>query len=472
MGRLVIIDDDAEMRSMIEDHLKASGYETKSFGRPDEAMSAILGGDLLPTVVVTDMQMPEMNGIEVVKRLKAKEPDLPVIVMTAFATVESAVEAMRKGAFDYITKPFKLADLSFVVERAVQMSKLAAENKTLRDELKKNFTKGTLIGKSRPMRELFELIERVAPAQSNILITGESGTGKEVVARTIHQLSPRGQGSFVAVNCTAIPETLLESELFGHAKGSFTGADRRKTGLFEEANGGTLFLDEIGDMVPALQAKLLRVLQERRVRPVGETKDVEIDVRVIAATHKDLKKGIREGLFREDLYYRLNVIPLHIPALRHRREDIPMLARFFLQKYAAANKSIALEMSPGAMHILMHRSWPGNVRELENTVERLTVLARKPIIDEHDLPHPEAFEVDDFYGRMIQDLPSLEDLEKRYIHFVLQKFGGKKEKASQVLGINRRTLYRKEREYGFVASQGGEDSLDHQEGEGRREFEF
>lgn len=450
MSQLIVIDDDVDMRAMVEDHLKAAGYEVASFSQPDQALSQILSSEVAPLTVITDLQMPEINGIEVTRRVKSKFPDVPVVVMTAYGSVESAVEAMRKGAFDYVTKPFKLSELSFTIDRAVQMAKLASENKVLRAELKRNFSKGNLLGKSKVMKELFELMERVAPAQSNILITGESGTGKEVVARTIHGMSPRAQRPFVAVNCTAIPETLLESELFGHAKGSFTGADRRKAGLFEEAEGGTLFLDEIGDMDPALQAKLLRVLQERRIRPVGETKDIEIDVRVMAATHKDLKKAIREGLFREDLYYRLNVIPIHIPALRHRREDIPLLAQAFLEKYAAANNSPAQGFTPEVLHLLMSRPWGGNVRELENMIERLSVLSRKPLIEAADLPEQESAEVEDFYGRMIHDLPSLEDLEKRYIQFVLNKFGGKKEKASQVLGINRRTLYRKEREYGFV----------------------
>jgi len=448
---LVVIDDDPEMRSMVEDHLKASGYEVKAYGQPEQALSDILGDRVLPSVVITDLQMPQLSGIEVTKRLKAKLPDLPIIVMTAFGSVESAVDAMRKGAFDYVTKPFKLTEFSFTVDRAHQVSRLSSENKILRAEVKKTYSKGNLIGKSQTMRDLFELIETVSPAQSNVLITGESGTGKEVVARTIHNMSPRGKAHFVAVNCTAIPETLLESELFGHAKGSFTGADKRKLGLFEEAQGGSLFLDEIGDMEPSLQAKLLRVLQERKIRPVGETKDIEIDVRVIAATHKDLKKAIKEGLFREDLYYRLNVIPIHIPPLRHRKEDIPLLAHAFLEKYAATNKTGERSFSPSALHVLMERPWPGNVRELENMVERLTVMSRKPIIDDSDLPQPESAEVEDFYGQMTQDLPSLEDLEKRYIQFVLVKYGGRKEKVSQVLGINRRTLYRKEREYGFVS---------------------
>ena len=451
MIEIVVIDDDREMRSMVEDHLKSEGYQVKSFGHPDEALSQLLGGELTPRVVVTDLQMPEMSGIEVVKRVKAKYSELPIIVMTAFGSIESAVDAMRKGAFDYITKPFKLSELGFTVERAVMMSKLAAENKILRAEVKKTYAKGSLLGKSKPMKELFELLERVAPAQSNILITGESGTGKEMVARTIHNMSPRAQANFVAVNCTAIPETLLESELFGHAKGSFTGADKRKKGLFEEAEGGTLFLDEIGDMELSLQAKLLRVLQERKIRPVGETKDQDINVRVVAATHKDLKKAIRDGLFREDLFYRLNVIPIHIAPLRHRKEDIPLLAQSFLEKYAAMNHSPVRGFSPATLHLLMENPWPGNVRELENMTERLVVMARHSQIEESDLPTADGGTPEDFYGKMTQDLPNIECLERRYIQFVLAKVGGRKDRASQILGINRRTLYRKEQEYGTVS---------------------
>lgn len=459
MSLIAVIDDDREMRLMVEDHLKASGYEVRGFAHPQEALAEILGDQFLPDVVVTDLQMPELSGIEVTKRLKAKHADLPVVVMTAFGSIESAVDAMRKGAFDYLTKPFKLIELSLVVERALTMSRLTRDNKVLRAEIKKGFGKGRLTGKSKAMREIFDLLERVAPAQSSILITGESGTGKEVIARTLHEMSPRAAKPFIAVNCTAIPETLLESELFGHAKGSFTGADRRKLGLFEEANGGTLFLDEIGDMAPGLQAKLLRVLQERQIRPVGETKTIDLDVRVIAATHKDLKKAIQEKLFREDLFYRLNVIPVQVPPLRHRKEDIPLLAQTFLEKYAALNQSPVRGFAPLALHLLVERSWPGNVRELENLIERMVVMSRGSQLDEGDVPANDATPVEDFYGQMTQDLPNLETLERRYIEFVLIKSGGKKDKASQILGINRRTLYRKEREYGFV-SAGDEEPSD------------
>lgn len=453
MCQILIIDDDREMRLMVEDYLKTAGFEVQSYSAPDKALADILSGSVVPQTILTDLQMPEMSGVEIVKRVKSKFPEIPVLVMTAFGSIESAVDAMRKGAFDYITKPFKLGELTITIERALLMSQLTRDNRVLRSEIKKDFSKNNLLGKSKSMLEILDLLEMASPAQSNILITGESGTGKEVIAKTIHNMSPRASHPFVAVNCTAIPETLLESELFGHAKGSFTGADKRKLGLFEEAKGGTLFLDEIGDMDPSLQAKLLRVLQERRIRPVGESKDLEIDVRVIAATHKDLKKAIREGLFREDLYYRLNVIPIQVPPLRHRKEDIPLLAQSFLEKYAAINNSAVRGFSPLALHALTERQWPGNVRELENLVERLVVMTRKSLIDDTDLPQMELNQVEDFYGSMTQDLPDLEQLEKRYIEFVLVKTGDKKDRAAQILGINRRTLYRKERDYGFVSDE-------------------
>lgn len=463
MAKIVVIDDDKEMRSLVEDHLKSQAYEVHGFHSPVVALEKILSDEVTPDLIVTDLQMPDMNGIEVIRRAKAHHPEVPVIVMTAFGSIESAVDAMRKGAFDYLTKPFKLSELNIVVTRALEMGRLSKENVLLRAEVKKGFSKGLITGKSKPMRDLVTLIERIAPANSSVLITGESGTGKEVVARTLHQMSSRAEKPFVAINCTAIPETLLESELFGHIKGSFTGADKRKFGLFEEAQGGTLFLDEIGDMDLSLQAKLLRVLQERKIRPVGETKDIDVDVRVVAATHKDIKKAIREGLFREDLFYRLNVIPVVIPPLRHRRDDIPLLAQTFLLKYAAINNSPARSFSPGALLLLVNRSWPGNVRELENLVERLVVLARASIISEDEIPLPENEDVDTFFASSAQSLITLEEMEKRYLQYVLTKTGGKKDKTAQILGINRRTLYRKEREYGWVTEELSPDgeSLEH-----------
>ncbi len=458
MNKIIVIDDDKEMRLLVEDYLRNLKYNVHGFASPVHALEKILAFDESPDLILTDLHMPEINGLELIKRIKSQHCEIPIIVMTAFGSIETAVDAIRKGAYDYITKPFKLSELGVTVDRALQVSRLTKENRFLRDEVKKSFSKWHIVGKSKPMIDLISLIERISPANSNVLIMGESGTGKEVVAKTIHHLSPRALKPFVAINCTAIPESLLESELFGHCKGSFTGADKRKIGLFEEAHGGTLFLDEIGDMDLGLQAKLLRVLQERTIRPVGEVKDIEVDVRVLAATHKDIKKAIREGLFREDLFYRLNVIPVMIPPLRYRREDIPLLAQSFLEKYAALNKSKVREFSPGAMMLLVNRSWPGNVRELENLIERVVVLSRSQVVQEEEIPLPENEDLDAFFAQNAQSMISLEELEKRYLQYVLTKTGGKKDKTAQILGVNRRTLYRKEREYGWVTEEESDDS--------------
>lgn len=446
--RVTVIDDDSEMRAMLRDFLTGEGYKVSEFPNAKVALETLKAdsGDL----VITDLNMPEMTGLEFIRLFKAAQPDTPVILITAFGTIETAVEAMRAGVFDYIVKPFKLTEISVKVARALEIQKLQADVELLREEVKKNWSFAGIIGKSPGMEEVFDLIKRVSHATSNVLISGESGTGKERVARAIHQNGPRASKAFVAVNCTAIPESLMESELFGHAKGSFTGAHQRKKGLFEEAEGGTLFLDEIGDMDMALQAKLLRVIQERKIRAVGDTLDREIDVRIVAATHKDLKAAIKNGTFREDLYYRLAVIPIVIPPLRHRREDIPLLAQTFLKRYSAANGAKVTGFTQDATLRMMDMTWEGNVRELENWVERAVVLARGTLIDVTDLPKAAETSVESFFGSTASQFPTIEDLEKRYMKFILDKTGGKKEKAAQILGINRRTLYRKEREYGFV----------------------
>lgn len=453
LGHIVVVDDDAELRSMLTDHLALNNYRVTAFEDGLKAMHYLLSPACEQDgveLVITDLRMPELDGLSLLRQFKPQHPDIPVIIMTAFASVESAIEGLRKGAFDYITKPFKLEEVSHLVEKAVQFCRLKKTTKVLSQEVKKNWILQEMIGKSPSMKGVFDLIVQVAPSNANVLITGESGTGKEVVAKAIHNQSQRARGPFIAINCTAIPETLLESELFGHAKGAFTGANERKKGLFEVANGGTIFLDEIGDMDQGLQAKLLRVLQERKIRPVGENQDKEIDVRVIAATHKDLKKAILNGSFREDLYYRLSVIPIVLPPLRHRQEDIPLLAQHFLSKYSILNGGRVTGFSFEAIQKLMNMNWPGNVRELENMVERMVILAKGSTIQSSDIPNPENQSFENFYGHATEKLPTLEDLEKRYIQLILEKTGGKKEKASQILGINRRTLYRKERDYGFV----------------------
>lgn len=453
LGSIVVIDDDPEMRSMVTDHLVRQGYQVKNFGSSLDAVKYLSssGLDALGTeLVLTDLRMPDLDGLDVLQQIRRLPNQFPVIIMTAFATVDTAIEGLRKGAFDYITKPFKLAELSLTLERALAFYRLKQQNKVLSSELKKTWNRNSIVGKSSAIQSIFDVIERVGPSSSNILVTGESGTGKEVVARALHNISPRSDKPFIAINCTAIPETLMESELFGHTKGSFTGATADKKGLFEEANGGTIFLDEIGDMDLALQAKLLRVLQERTIKPVGGNQFKNIDVRVIAATHKDLKAAIANKTFREDLYYRLAVIPVVMPPLRHRPEDIPLLAHHFLRKYSALNNNKNVVFTQEALQKLMNFPWPGNVRELENMVERLVVMARGSQIDATDIPNTDQSSFEQFYGQSTGDSPTLEQLEKRYIQLILDKTGGKKEKAAQVLGINRRTLYRKEKEYGFT----------------------
>lgn len=462
--QVVVVDDDKEMCALLKDFFGREGYEVHEFTHAPSAFAAISSGDAKPDLVITDLNMPELNGLELTKKLKAVNTDLPILLITAFGTIETAVEAMKAGASDYVIKPFKLNEIALKVERAFHLRDLKSQNQVLRDEVRRSQSFSGIIGKSASMVEVFDLIKRVSNATANVLISGESGTGKEQVARAIHQNGPRARGPFIAINCTAIPETLMESELFGHAKGSFTGAHQRKKGLFEEAEGGTLFLDEIGDMDMSLQSKLLRVLQERKIRSVGDNVDRAIDVRIIAATHKDLKAAIKNNTFREDLYYRLSVIPIVIPPLRHRREDIPILAESFLKRFAAANNSNVTGFTSQAIAKMMEMPWEGNVRELENWVERAVVLSKSSVIDGDELPKTTDVTGDSFFGEMVAQLPTVEDLEKKYIKLVLEKTGGKKEKAAQILGINRRTLYRKEREYGFVEPDSAmESDFDHED---------
>lgn len=459
---ILVIDDDSAMRSMVVDFLRGEGHFVSEAALATEALRRIEANELNVSdadtsqsrkidLVISDLSMPEMNGIDFISKFRALAPQIPIILVTAFGTIETAIEAIRRGAFDYTTKPFKLAEMSITVARALKYRDLHLENLRLQSEIQQTQSFAKIIGKSPGMREVFDLIRRVAPATANVLITGESGTGKERVARAVHDEGPRRVKRFVAINCTAIPEALLESELFGHAKGSFTGAIAKKRGLFEEAEGGTIFLDEIGDMNLALQGKLLRVIQEKKIRAVGDNVDHDIDVRIVAATHKDLKAAIKNGTFREDLYYRLSVIPITIPPLRHRREDIPLLADHFLKKYSISNHSPVKSFSTEAVNRLMNMPWEGNVRELENIVERAVVLTRGHVIEATDLPNAGEGDVESFFGSTQNGtLPTLEEIERRYFKFVLDKTAGRKEKAAQILGVNRRTLYRKEREYGFV----------------------
>lgn len=461
-GHILVVDDDAEMRSLLQDFLQAEGYKVSPFPLAVDALAALRSdfeaknGEV--DMIITDLNMAQMDGMEFLKRMTAEKPTVPVILITAFGTIDTAIEAMKNGAYHYIVKPFKLAEVAITINKGMERRRLAQENQLLRQEVKKTWQVKDVIGKSPGMRAIFDLVSRIAPSTANVLIMGESGSGKEVIARAIHSSGPRSTKPFVAINCTAIPEALLESELFGHAKGSFTGAIQKKKGLFEEANGGTLFLDEIGDMSPTLQAKLLRVLQEKKIRPVGDNQMVDVDVRIIAATHKDLKKAIQEGQFREDLFYRLSVIPIHVPPLRERQEDIPLLAEHFLKKFSAANGRNMKGFTKEALSKLLRLRFEGNVRELENMVERAVVLAPTDWVDATDLPGTEVESFDQFFRGATKDFPTISQLEERYIRVVMDKMGNQKEKIAQVLGINRRTLYRKEREYGWVKENDSEEN--------------
>lgn len=464
-GRIIVVDDELEMRSLLEDYLKNNGFHVSCFPLATAALDALSpGGELAVDraegdidVIISDIKMPQLDGLEFTSKLQALRPEIPVVLITAFGSVETALEAMRRGAFHYIVKPFKLGEIAVNIERALERRKLQRDNTALRQEVNKSWRLGNVIGKSAEMKAVFDLVGRVSQATANVLIMGESGTGKEMVACAIHQNGPRANKPFIAINCTAIPETLLESELFGHAKGSFTGAYQRKRGLFEEAEGGTLFLDEIGDMNVQLQSKLLRVIQERKVRAVGDNVVRDVNVRIISATHKNLKTAMKDGLFREDLYYRLSVIPVVIPPLRSRKEDIPLLAEYFLKKYAATNNLNVKGFTKRGIAKLVSLRWEGNVRELENVIERAVVLCTGTLIDEADIPSTEVANAEGFFTGAIADYPTITQLEERYMRLVLEKTGGRKDKAAQILGMNRRTLYRKEREYGLIPENSPEE---------------
>jgi DNA-binding NtrC family response regulator len=399
-------------------------------------------------VVITDLRMPGIDGTHVIEVARQRYPGIIIIVITGYGTVKDAVDAIKRGATDFIAKPFQFDELMHVLRKAIEQRRLTSENAYLRSQLEERYAFGGVLGKSRPVQKLFQLLETVAPSSSTILVTGETGTGKEVVARAIHHNSPRRSNRFVALNCSAIPETLLEAELFGHVRGAFTGAVGARQGRFEQAHKGTLFLDEVGTMSTALQMKLLRALQEREFERIGDTQTTKVDVRVIAATNSDLGKMVSEGSFREDLYYRLNVIPVHIPPLRERREDIPILAKHFLEKYSAGNR---MQVSQGAMRAMMAFYWPGNVRQLENAIERAVTLgAGRSEIDVQDLPpeiqaipEPTAAPFVDFPDSGL-DLPAyLAAIERDLIRRSLDRTGGNRNKAAEMLRIKRTTLVEK-----------------------------
>ena len=450
---VLVVDDDKAMREMVAALLEDAGLRAESAENADQAIEQLRDREF--DAVLSDVRMPGRSGIEMLGEIREIRATVPIILMTAFGSIDSAVEAMQAGAFDYITKPFKRDALLVTLERAFERRLLEEENRRLRKAVDRTASFGALIGASPAMREIFAMMRKVADNRSSVLITGESGTGKELVARTLHFSGIRSDKPFVPINCTALPEGLMESELFGHVRGAFTGATNSKRGLFEDADGGTLFLDEIGDMSFGLQSKLLRVLQEREIRPVGGNRNKQINVRLIAATNRDLRQDIEEGRFRRDLFYRLNVIPIVIPPLRERKEDIPLLAEAFVRKHSDGNAFI---LTPSAIDKLSVCTWEGNARELENVIERAVALAEGELLGPDDLPvfddesgSTGELSVAALIDEALEQNMTLSELEDRYTVRVLEKTRGNKARAAKILGINRRTLYRR----GFAESKSG-----------------
>jgi len=442
---VLVVDDESSILDTLRILLRKDGYEVTTAQGGKAGLEQIRSGS--HSIVLTDVRMPQVTGLDILKAAKEQDPETPVILMTAQASLQTAIQAVNEGAFYYIQKPFSNDELLAILRRACEFRSIRVENKQLKQDFKRKADRAQVtrpIGKSRRFVDVLKLAEQVAPTDSTVLIQGESGTGKEVIARYIHNLSERADGPFLSINCGALPETLLESELFGHVKGSFTGAVRDKQGLFAAARGGTFFMDEVGEMPASLQIKLLRVLQEREVIPVGATEAIPVDVRIIAATNRDLEEEVRRGNFRADLFYRLNVIALELPALRDRKEDLLQLMETFLQDLASERDAEPKALSAEAMDAVMVYDWPGNVRELQNALEHAVVLTRGELIDPGALPERiTRRKKEPLVADRVQPNPSLEVVERAYIMWVLQAEGGNKTRAAEVLGIDPSTLYRK-----------------------------
>jgi DNA-binding NtrC family response regulator len=440
-NRILVVDDDREMASLLSDVLRGEGFSVLPLSDSLEA-SRILQKEEFD-VLITDLRMKGLKGLDLLEEAKKEAPLTPVIIITAFGTIESAIQAMKMGAYDYITKPFQMDQIVLTVRKALENRWLKKEVARLKKEMESRYHYHHLIGKSPAMQKIYELIERIRDSSGSVLLTGESGTGKELVARAIHYSGSRKGGPFVAVNCAAIPETLLESELFGYKKGAFTDAKADKKGLITEAREGTLFLDEITELSPLLQAKMLRVIEERQVRPLGETSSHPVDVRFISASNRSMKELIHQGRFREDLYYRLKVIDIELPPLRERKDDIPLLVQHFILRFGQESKKVS-GVSEETLRILIDYSWPGNVRELENVIQRAITLSQQETILPEDLPASMISELDeDIVGKGLRKKYSLDQLEKEYIQKVLIEAGGNKTRAAEILGLDRKTLYRK-----------------------------
>ena len=442
-ARIFVVDDDTVSRDLLSRILSSDGHQVTALADGREALERLAEGDP-PDLVVSDIRMGELDGLQLTDALRQRAPDTPVLLVTAFGNIDGAVDAIRRGAFDYLSKPYDVDGIKMVVARALEQRRLALENRALRRDLREKYKLDNVVGRSEAMLQVYKTAARVAATDATVLIEGESGTGKELVARAIHAASPRAARPFVAVDCGAIAEGVLESELFGHARGAFTGAQAMRRGLFEEANQGTLFLDEIGDVGQNLQARLLRALQEGTIRRVGTNETIAVDVRVVAASNRDLAQAVKDGRFREDLFYRLNVVTIVIPPLRERREDIPLLAEHFAAKHGRAEGAA---ISAPARDLLVAYDWPGNVRELENVVARALALNPSGVVTPEDLPdhvrsvQPATATLPAIAG-VTQERPTLAELEQRYAAQVLQETGGNKTRAAEILGIDRKTLYR------------------------------
>jgi len=446
---LLVVDDDPVTINLLEEVLSKEGYEVTTALSGEEAIA--LGMENVFDMIITDVRMGEKDGIEVLRSFKKVSPETTVVVITAFGSIENAIEAIREGAFDYISKPFKLEEIKLTVQRALEQRKLLQENKFFRlaivgvaaaRELPDTYQFKNVIGRTPQMFHVYKTIAKVADSKSTVLLYGERGTGKELIARSIHYNSLRNNHLFIPVDCASLVETLMESELFGHVRGAFTGAHSAKKGLFEEADGGTLFLDEVSNLSLSMQTKLLRFLQEHEIKRVGGTESIRVDVRVIAAANQPLEPLVKDGKFREDLYDRLNVVSIPLPPLRERKEDIPLLANHFLHKFSEENKKSISHISPEVLEILIQYSWPGNVRELEHTIERAVILSIHPIILPEDLPQKMFEEMKEMKILPPEKLLPLKEIEKRYVLQVLEETKGNKKKASEILGIDRTTLYR------------------------------
>ena len=438
--RVLVVDDERSMRELLAIMLRQAGHDVTLAEGGEQAVE-ILKSEAFD-LVITDLRMRKVDGLGVLRAAKELSPSAVVLVVTAFASTETAVEAMKLGAYDYVTKPFKLDEIKLTIANALERKRLQDENKALRTQLRRERGFESFVGKSRQMNELREVIRKTADGLSTVMVTGESGTGKELVARAIHQESPRRSGPFVSVNCGAIPETLMESELFGHVKGAFTGAVANTVGLFSAANGGTLFLDEVTEVPQSVQVKLLRAIQEREIRRVGDTKDVKVDVRLIAASNRDVARAVADGVLREDLFYRLNVIPIQLPPLRDRRDDIPLLAQHFVQKISAELGKAVKGVSPDALAVLESYRWPGNIRELENVIERALVLGSGDMLEAEALP-PDLNIMRDTQEVPVEIPPDgidleamLDQIERRYLQMALSRTGGVQTRAAELLRVS------------------------------------